>query len=476
MTLATVASLSSFQTAQFRLARHYLNKLRTADAAYRHGQSSIAYGIALFDQEWEQIQHWQAWAAQQRASDNASAQLCEEFSLAGLEVLSNRRSAADHAVWLKAALESAQQLDDGEAACTLYYELAMIDYRLGALDELERLAYQLQKLGEAADDSLSVARAYLLLGVFTDERGRYAEADAFYQRALELSLEIGSDEVKGRALNGLGAVAFYRGNYEEAYYYLSRQLDLMEATGNKNKICHALISMGRILIGLRAYDRAEECLHRAVNMCRLLGFRRLLGVGLLNLGSLELQRNQPEAARSHFEEGMELVRSTNTQRQIIRGLTMLGETHMRLGYLPEALEQLQEGLSLARGAGLPRHLCDLQCILTNVYLTLNDLEAARSALYEALILAQELGSRRQKVDAISSAIAYFQRIGFSETAAVWAGSLLDDPMLDQSQFKPICREIEASLGSVAYQLAFTQGQMRSKSVVMSEILALITDQ
>ncbi|MCC6803481.1 MAG: tetratricopeptide repeat protein [Anaerolineae bacterium] len=476
MTSATASSLSSLQTAQFRLARHYLNKLRTADAAHRHGQSSIAYGSALFDLEWEQIQHWQAWAAQQRGSDQASAQLCEEFSLAGLEVLSNRRSAADHAVWLKAALESAQQLDDGEGACTLSYELAMIYYRLGTLDEMERLAQQLLKLGEAANDSLSVGRAYLLLGVFADERGRYAEADTFYQRTLELSLEIGSDEVKGRALNGLGAVAFYRGDYEKAHHYLSRQLDLMEATGNKNKICHALIAMGRILIGLRAYDQAEECLLRAVNMCRLLGFRRLLGVGLLNLGSLELQRRQLEAARSHIEEGMDVVRSTNTQRQIIRGLTLLGDTYMRLGYLPKALEQLQEGLSLARDAGLPRHLCDLQYILTNVYLALNDLDAARSALYETLILAEKLDSHPQKMEAVSSAIAYFQRIGFSERATVWAGSLMDDPLLDQSQFNPICLEIEASLGSAAYQRALTQGQMHPMSVILSEILALMTDQ
>lgn len=458
----------SLQTTQHRLARHYLNKLRTADTAYRRGQSSISYGLTLFDQEWEQIRHWQAWAAKQRASDDASAQLCKEFPLAGLEVMSNRCNAADHAVWLKAALESAQQFHDSEAECTLYYELAMIYYRLGTLERVEHLANQLLILGEAVSDLLSIQRAVHLLGVFAEERGRYAEAECYYQRALQLSMELGVDDERGRALNGLGAIAFYRGDYEKAYSYLSQQLELMEATGKKNKICHALISMGRILIGLKAYDRAEAYLQRAVSMCRTLGFRRLLGVGLLNLGESAAQQNQLETARNCFEEGIQAVRSTNTQRQVIRGLTMLGDIYMRLGDLPEALAHLQEGLHLARDAGLPRHICDLQRNLANTYLAMNDLDAARCALREALTLAQRLESSPQKVAAVSSAIAYFQRLGLHEQVALW-----EEPILDQPLREPTGREIEASLGDEAFKQALVQGKVRSLDEVVAQILGLL---
>jgi tetratricopeptide (TPR) repeat protein len=463
----------SLQTTQYRLARHYLNKLRTADTAYRRGQSSIAYGLTLFDQEWEQIRHWQAWAAKQSASDDASAQLCKEFPLAGLEVMSSRCNAADHAVWLKAALESAQQFDDSEAERTLYYELAMIYYRLGSLERVEHLANQLLMLGEAASDLYSIQRAVHLLGVFAEDRGRYAEAEGYYQRALLLSMDLGVDDGTGRALNGLGAIAFYRGDYEKAYGYLAQQLELMEATGNKNKICHALISMGRILIGLKAYDRAGTYLQRAVNMCRTLGFRRLLGVGLLNLGESAAQQNQLESARRYFEEGIQAVRSTNTQRQVIRGLTMLGDTTMRLGDLPEALAHLQEGLHLARDAGLPRHICDLQRNLANTYLAMNDLDAARCALHEALTLAQRLGSAPQKVGAVSSAIAYFQRLGLHQQAALWAGSISEEPILDQPRYKVACQEIEASHGGETFQRTLGEGKARSLDDVVVEILELL---
>ena len=46
MTLTT-----PLQTAQYRPAHHYLNKLRAADKAVRCVQSSATYGLALFDHD-----------------------------------------------------------------------------------------------------------------------------------------------------------------------------------------------------------------------------------------------------------------------------------------------------------------------------------------------------------------------------------------------------------------------------------------
>ena len=45
-----MTTASPLDTTRYRLAQHYLNKLRSADTAYRHGQFSSAYGLTLFDQ------------------------------------------------------------------------------------------------------------------------------------------------------------------------------------------------------------------------------------------------------------------------------------------------------------------------------------------------------------------------------------------------------------------------------------------
>src|SRR5262245_7229541 len=155
----------SLQSTQFRLARHYLNKLRAADTAVRHGQVSAAYGLTLFDQEWEQIRLWQGWAAKREGSDKESTLLCKEFPLAGLVILPIRNNAADHAGWLLTALDAARQLGDSEAERTLCFELFMTYYRLGVPEKIEYYTSQLLQLGEAAKDSLSIERALYGFGM-----------------------------------------------------------------------------------------------------------------------------------------------------------------------------------------------------------------------------------------------------------------------------------------------------------------------
>jgi hypothetical protein len=71
-----------------RLARHYLGKLRKASNAVRRGHGSTAYGLRLFENEWEQIKAWQAWASTHEEHDPMWAQVCRDFALAGLELLS----------------------------------------------------------------------------------------------------------------------------------------------------------------------------------------------------------------------------------------------------------------------------------------------------------------------------------------------------------------------------------------------------
>src|SRR5688572_15960262 len=285
-----MTAMPRLQMAQYRLAQHYLNKLRAAADAVHRGRASLAYGLYLFDQEWEQIKHWQSWSARGCPDNEACARLCRDFSLLGLPVLRIRSNHADHAMWLEAALKAAQQLHDGAAERAICHELTLTYYRLGELEKIKHFANLLLQLGESAHDPLSIERGLCGLGIHAEERGMYAEAEHFYQRALQMSVELGSDTDTGRALNGLGSTALNRGDYQNAYYYFARHLALTETSGTKSDLCTALLSVGEALTRLKDYREAEEFIQRAVDMCRTLGFQRLLGVGLLNLGSWAVEQ------------------------------------------------------------------------------------------------------------------------------------------------------------------------------------------
>lgn len=464
---------SDLSEREYRLARHYLNKLRAVNEAMQRGQSTVSYGLVVFDQEWEQIRHWQVWTTQRAPEDDLRARLCIEFPLTGLEVLANRNNAEVQINWLKSGLEAAGQLQDKEAERTLGYELMMVYYRLGLLEAGRQLARELLRLGKEANDLLCTERAYFGLAVYGEERGLYTDSEHSYQQALRLSKKLNITTEIGRALNALGGVAQYVGDFEKSYQYCSQYLELMEIHGKQNRVCHALISLGESLISLKAYTEAERRLQRAVRMCRALGFQRLLGVGLLTLGALALEEDKLDVAQMYVNEGLQAVRAVGVQRQIISGLTKLGYLYLRHENLAGAFSHLHEGLEMAREVGNPRYVCEVELALAHAYLAVNDYGAARDVLRESLSIVQGIESRSQKVRILSGVVAYYQRLGRHSQAAILAGAISDDLLVDAPLFRGVRAQLETTLGPDDYHNALAEGAQRSLDGILTEALAAL---
>jgi tetratricopeptide (TPR) repeat protein len=460
--------------AEYRLARHYLNKLRRLNDAIRRGRANASYAVAEFDLEWDQIKHWQNWTCRSEADDAARALLCIEFPFAGLEILSHRINAAAHVTWLHAALIAADRLHDMTAIRRLLYELQMAYYRVGSVDLIKEVASQLLQHGEEASDHLAIERALFGLAAYSDERGLYRDSLQYLQRALDLAMPLKDAVEIGRILNALGSVALHMGECEEASHYFQQYLDLMESHGEVSKVCHALLSLGECLISLQAYDDAERHLQRAVSLCRTLAFQRLLGVGLLTLGMLAVERDSLAEARHYLVEGLDVVRTVGVQRQIVQGLATLGYVEVRSGEIESALPILQEGLRLARESGRPRNICDMQINLTYAYLETRNVVAARHAVTEALTSAQHIRLRPQQTRAIAAAVAYTHVMGALEQAANWAGVIVDDEVLNEPFFTSACAGLKNVLGASTYDRAIAAGRMSTKDQVIAELLAWLS--
>jgi tetratricopeptide (TPR) repeat protein len=456
---------------EYRLARHYLNKLRIVNEAMQRGQSTVSYGLTVFDQEWEQIRHWQAWTALRAPEDELRARLCIEFPLTGLEVLANRNNAEVQIKWLRAGLEASRQLEEKEAERSLGYELMMVYYRLGSLEAGREIACQLLGLGEDANDPVCIERAYFGLAVYSEERGMYSDAEQSYQQALRISRQLGVTTETGRALNALGGVAQYVGEFEKSYQYCSEYLELMELHGKQNRVCHALISLGESLISLKTYAEADQNLQRAVRMCRSLGFQRLLGVGLLTLGALALAEDELDLAQTYLFEGLQAVRAVGVQRQIISGLTKLGYIDLRHKNVALAFAHLREGLEMARDVGNPRYICEVELALAHTFLAVNDYAAARDILRESLSIVQRIDSRSQKVRSLSGVVAYYQCLGHHKQAAIVAGAIKDELLVDAPFFGGVRAQLETALGLMNYHRALAEGARRSLDESVTEALA-----
>lgn len=59
-----------------RHAKYYETVLGTARELYEHGGLALTQGLALFDQEWPNLQASQSWARQMAGEDEGAANVC----------------------------------------------------------------------------------------------------------------------------------------------------------------------------------------------------------------------------------------------------------------------------------------------------------------------------------------------------------------------------------------------------------------
>jgi hypothetical protein len=79
------------------------------------------------------------------------------------------------------------------------------------------------------------------------------------------------------------------------------------------------------------------------------------------------------------------------------------------------------------------------------------------------------------VEAISITVAYYQHLVLNEQAAVWTGTIIGDPHLDEYFDLPIYARLETALGSKAYRQALDQGKTRSIDDVVVQIMNLLNN-
>jgi tetratricopeptide (TPR) repeat protein len=467
MTLATAPSLTR---TQYRLARHYLTKLRTAAMTVHLGQASVPYALEMFDQEWEQIKYWQSQVSRRSPDDSDWSRLCIEYPLAGMQILSIRSPLADQIHWLEAGLEAAIRQHDSQAELAILFELGSVYYRLGLLDKSEQLASSLTKRAVEENDLLYVGRGTISLGKILEERGSYPAAVEDYQRALDIFRKVGARADEGITLGYLGAISLYSGGFQEALSYFQQHYELVKDERDITEVITALMAIGQSLIMLEDFSRAEPYLQRAVRLSRIYGAERLLGAGLIILGSWAGEQGQEELELVYYAEGIGVARAVGSQRDVIHGLSNEGLSRMLTGDFEGALISLEEGLELAKEVGIPRFVCNLQRNIADTYLGLNDPNAALPAIIESLSIARDLGSAFQTIKAMTSAIGYWQLIGRNKEAARWAGFLTTRQEPDLLLFTPICRRLETALGSEAYQQALEEGKALQLDELVAEIL------
>lgn len=460
--------------ASYRLAQHYIDKLKQADLASKRGVDFRTHWLGVVDKDWGQIKKWQDWSTTWTADDIEKAEICFSFIMAARTILESRQTTSDRITWLLPALEAAQHLGNTDAECYIRVALGHCYFLLGKIEDAQHHLYHVLDIADDTSDDVNVGHAYLTLGTIRAQRGDLGHAEAAFHKSLAIFERLEQTLNIGRALHKIGVVAQVRGDYQQALDYHSRYLALVEGTAIEEHIAVALNAVSFCLRAMHDYETSKAYTQRVIAICRRVGYTRLLPAALFSLGSCEIELGELEASAAHYAEGVALARSSNIPNECVIGLDNLGYIHSRLGEFEQALAYFDEALVIAKENQFVFLIFEVLLDITNTHIMAGNLEAAKTSIRDLLELAFTINTDRHKAKAVAVAVALWQGLGEHEQTAVWAGLVTQySQHVDLSLFEPVCTALENELGSQSYQHAIEIGKALTLDEGLSNILTLM---
>ena len=195
------------------------------------------------------------------------------------------------------------------------------------------------------------ARALHRLGNVTMERGEFDRAREYYESSLERRRELGDRRGEAETLNSIGNVAWKQGAYDRAAELFERALERRREVGDRPGVAASLNNLGAIAGQRGDYDRAAELYGRSLERRRELGDRSGVARCLHNLGHLEAHRGNFDDASKFYEQSLDLKRELGDRHRATSTLNNLGTIEGRRGNYDRAFELHERCLEQRRELG-----------------------------------------------------------------------------------------------------------------------------
>jgi predicted ATPase/class 3 adenylate cyclase/Tfp pilus assembly protein PilF len=238
------------------------------------------------------------------------------------------------------------------------------------------------------------ARVELVAGGALASAGRTADAQAHFERSLQLAREAGVAGCEARALAQLGYQELWAGRLEEARARYRVAVDLARQHGEHEVECSVLNGFAFIADQLGQSERSREYFEEALALARRYGDRRSEGSVLGNLASLLAFLGRLDEARPCYEQSLTIARELGDREREGNALGNLGMVLLMQGQLDPARAQCAAALRVARDIGHARLECLALCNLGLIDEAAERPEPALASFEAAVAIADELGERR----------------------------------------------------------------------------------
>jgi tetratricopeptide (TPR) repeat protein/transcriptional regulator with XRE-family HTH domain len=253
-------SVERIDTAERRFAGYYRDVLAAADDLYLKGHEGVLAGLQLFDLEQANIRHGQAWASRNRSFDRSATELCGNYPVTGIYVLTLRLSLREQIQWLEEAITACREIGDrrgeGKALGSLGIAWADLGDTRKAITLFEQHLAISREIGDRQGEGAALGNlgnAWALLG---DTR----KAITFQEQHLAISREIGDRRGEGTVLGNLGQAWADLGDTRKAITFHEQSLVIKREIGNRRGEANSSYAMA---VALHKLGQTPEALRHA---------------------------------------------------------------------------------------------------------------------------------------------------------------------------------------------------------------------
>ncbi len=464
------------QAAQYRLAQHYLEKLRTAQRTYQQGNENATYALAIFDREREQVKQWQAWAVAHAGQDERVTAFCNDYAGASPDIFKLRLLPQEYLCWLEAALEAARRLGDQRAEAVHLLGLCAMSELINEHSRIIDYAQQALSIARQIDDRPLVAQSLNLCANAIRRQGNLEEAQAYYEQSLILYRAIGDHRGMAEILNDLGVLAIHRRNNAAAQDYMDQSLALCREVGDQQGLATCLSNLGFLAIRLGNYTAASGYLEQSLAVFQTIEYKKGISMALTNLATVASYQGKYSLAQNYLEQGLVAIRAAGVREREPACLFELGKVTMAQGDLLSARDYFQQCLAfrgyIDANAFLPISLSNLAI----TYLLLHQEDLANTVLREGLEVVSSLPVVPSQLKVLVAAARVWVLKGKPVQAATWLGLVANHPhpavkMTDiQRDVQAARAECAAALSPEQFAAAWEEGKTLSIDTVIAEIL------
>ncbi len=212
--------------------------------------------------------------------------------------------------------------------------------------EADREAERSQLLGQAAQDPLTSSYAPNLRGLIAKDQGRFADATAFYRKAIDSFRADGNRHGVAAASANLSRIYTDLGEVGAAVRTAEESVAEYRALQSGFRLGGALYALA---VALTAGERTDEALARlgeALPMFRESRQRVWEGVTLFRMAEAQLAAGRHRQAASHAEQALTLLNDAGGHWQKANVLAALGDALSRIGQPDRARACWHDALSM----------------------------------------------------------------------------------------------------------------------------------